>query len=237
VAPVLAVCLLLALGMPATAGSSDASWSTNKEQFRKGSDVLITLENTGSEDLTFESPWRVEDEAGNELATMSWEEHEQTLEPGDSLEWSYPQDFNHCGSDGACTTVGGNLLAGRYEAVVETSVGELRADFLVGRYFTLGFRCCPTDEFVVFVAEEKPARRMSRQARKDTKTLAVSGIVRGKASYNPDWSYTMGPRSIVLGEVFIEVCDAAPSYVEENQDEWRGQRWCPWSSYVERRGR
>jgi hypothetical protein len=78
---------------------------------------------------------------------------------------------------------------------------------------------------------------MRREAAAEDKTLIVSGIVRDAARYNPDWSYTMGPGTIVLGEVFTEVCDANPNHVENNRRAWMGQRWCPWSSYVEREDR
>ncbi|MFN2388618.1 MAG: hypothetical protein ABR575_03290 [Actinomycetota bacterium] len=55
--------------------------------------------------------------------------------------------------------------------------------------------------------------------------------------YNPAWSYTVGPSSIFVGEVFVEVCDASPEYVEENRREWLGEQWCPWSSNVQAVGR
>jgi hypothetical protein len=47
----------------------------------------------------------------------------------------------------------------------------------------------------------------------------------------------MGTRSIVLGQVFTEVCDASPTYVQNHRADWLGRRWCPWSSYVKRAGR
>jgi hypothetical protein len=37
--------------------------------------------------------------------------------------------------------------------------------------------------------------------------------------------------------VAIEVCDGNPRYVQRHRDEWRGETWCPWSSYVEKVGR
>jgi hypothetical protein len=46
----------------------------------------------------------------------------------------------------------------------------------------------------------------------------------------------MGPHSIVLGEVFVEVCDGSPFYVQRHRKEWLGERWCPWDSYVKRIG-
>ena len=78
---------------------------------------------------------------------------------------------------------------------------------------------------------------MNEEAAAEDKTMIVSGIVRRGQGYNPDWSYVMGPRSIVLGEVFIETCDQAPESVEEHRKEWLGRRWCPWNSYVARAGR
>jgi hypothetical protein len=77
---------------------------------------------------------------------------------------------------------------------------------------------------------------MTAQANSDEKTLIVSGIVRRQVLYNSRWDFSMGHRSIELGEVFIEVCDGAPRYVQRHRDEWFGQRWCPWSSFVKRIG-
>lgn len=172
---------------------------------------------------------------------MVWSDEERTVAPGDSRTWEYPQDFNTCGSDGACTTIGGTIPAGNYRAVVESSVGTLEAPFLTGQTFTLGFRCgdtCLHDDFIVFVAREKARAAMEEEAARPyaDRRLIVSGVVRGPVRYNPAWEFSMGARSIVVGEVFVEVCDGNPHYVERNYDEWRGERWCPWSSYVKEAG-
>ena len=67
----------------------------------------------------------------------------------------------------------------------------------------------------------------------------MSGIVRQRdRDYNPDWSYSMGHGSIVLGDVFVEVCDAqSPGTSRTIAAQWMGDRWCPWSSYVASEGR
>jgi hypothetical protein len=62
-------------------------------------------------------------------------------------------------------------------------------------------------------------------------------IVKAKANYNPDYSYHLDPATIDFFEFAIEVCDAAPSYVEENLDDiggalLPGNGWCPWTSRV-----
>jgi hypothetical protein len=67
----------------------------------------------------------------------------------------------------------------------------------------------------------------------------VSGvIVRGRAKYNPLWSFHLRPDSIYFFELQAEVCDANVVYVEQHLDELGGSFlprsfWCPWSSYLE----
>ena len=133
---------------------------------------------------------------------------------------------------------------GRYIARFRTSVGRFTDEFEIGAYFQLGFRCEDTgdcdavDPFVFYVTKEKPIRQLRNDLERPAgDRRIVSGIVQLGQPYNPHWSYVMGPGSIVLGEVFIETCDAHPQHVEDNRDEWLGDRWCPWSSYVQSEGR
>jgi hypothetical protein len=207
-----------------------------------GTGARITLFNKGDSVLTFENPWVIRDSQGQPHGRFVWVEgSERILAPGESRTWHWDGTPNACGSDGACTDIGGMSGADRYTATVRTSAGKVQVSFLVGRYFTLGFRCgdsdCDYDPFAVFVARHGAMRTMMHEARSSEKTQIVSGIVKGAAPYNKNWSYTMGPRTIVLGDVFTEVCDANPRYVEDHRRAWRGERWCPWSSYVKKIGR
>jgi hypothetical protein len=106
-----------------------------------------------------------------------------------------------------------------------------------GAFFTLGFK--GSDQTFVILARKQQAIRALRAdlAKPVPERRIVSGIVRAKRPFNRPWSYTMGPQSIVLGQAFIEVCDASPTYVENHRADWLGQRWCPWSSYVKHAGR
>jgi hypothetical protein len=106
-----------------------------------------------------------------------------------------------------------------------------------GQFFTLGF--AGSDRTFVLLAQEKKAIRELRAdlAKPRSERRIVSGIVRAGKPYNEPWSYTMGSRSIVLGQVFTEVCDASPAYVQNHRADWLGRRWCPWSSYVKHVGR
>ncbi|MGH2806165.1 MAG: hypothetical protein ACRDKT_02700, partial [Actinomycetota bacterium] len=123
--------------------------------------------------------------------------------------------------------------AGKYVVFAPVGGRQLQDTFLIGSYFTLAFREREHLSFVVYVARQRPIERMMQEAESEEKTLIVGGTVRrGQAPYNTDWSYTMGPRSIRLGEVWVEVCDAAPGYVQRHLDDWVGEAWCPWSSYV-----
>jgi hypothetical protein len=236
------VAALLCLPIAGAFGAGDARLRTDKERYRRKQPIEIVLRNTGNQAIRFQSPWRVVDHQGDTVARFFWSDGQRTLAPGARKRWIWDSTPNDCGSDGACTQVGGYVRAGRYTAVVRAAGTSLRARFYIGRYFTLGFRCgqdpdCQEGTFVVFVAKHRAMRRMAKEAKEEDKTLIVSGIVRGGKRYNRPWSYTMGPRSIVLGEVFTETCDASPQYVEENRQDWMGERWCPWSSYVKKVGR
>jgi hypothetical protein len=72
----------------------------------------------------------------------------------------------------------------------------------------------------------------------ETEATSVMGtIIKAPAPYNPPWSYHLDPASISFFAFAIEVCDAAPQYVEEHLSEvggalLPGSIWCPWSSRV-----
>jgi hypothetical protein len=59
-------------------------------------------------------------------------------------------------------------------------------------------------------------------------------IVRGpgQADYNAPWTWHLDPQEIEMAEFTTEVCDAEPSYVEENVAEFVDVvgRYCPWSA-------
>ena len=224
----------LLLGAPASAGTSEVDLSTDRSRYLPKRTVEITLSNPTGETITFENPWTVERVSGEEVASFTWEETTK-VEPGGNLTFQWGQWRAHCSSASDCA-YDGYAGPGRYRARIVSSAGTLLARFEIGRYFTLGFRKRPKVEFTVFAAKREAVKQMRAEAGSEDPSLIVSGIVGSERRYNEDWSYTMRPGSIVLGEAFIEVCDAAPEYVEENLEDWRGERWCPWSSYVKRVG-
>ena len=237
----LTLCLLSVLAaLPATAQTvapADPELTTDRQRYRSEAPVTITLMNQAEYPLSFENPWRVENSQGETVARLTWADEANPVGQGDTRTWTWDQSPNDCGPDG-CTEVGGYVPPGRYTAIVETQDGPARTSFLIGEYFTVGFDSRPNIEFVVFAAERTAVEQMREQAAAEDKTMNVSGIVRpGRTGYNSDWKFTMAPTSIILAEVWIEVCDGSPYYVERNRDEWKGERWCPWSSYVKRVGR
>jgi hypothetical protein len=56
----------------------------------------------------------------------------------------------------------------------------------------------------------------------------------GQAGHNAPWSWHLDPEQIQMAEVTIEVCDARPSYVEENRDYFLDTlgTYCPWSAQL-----
>jgi hypothetical protein len=235
---------LIALG-----GLSNASpiiedlsiYETDKHRYLEGEEVAITIANDTNRTHTLDSDWVIKrDKTKKAVATYVFTNDEAELEPGEKVTWLWDQ-YTRC--YGACQNVweGEPVGPGQYRVVLDAS-GPLKTTFRIGEYFTLGFRCddtdcVPTDPFVVFTHRPKAVAQMRAEAKAEEKTLIISGVVDHETRYNPSWSFKMAPGSIVLGEVFIEVCDQNPHQVEENREEWMGERWCPWSSYVEKVGR
>jgi hypothetical protein len=54
----------------------------------------------------------------------------------------------------------------------------------------------------------------------------------GRAKHNAPYHWHLDPQDIAMAQIAIEVCDAMPSYVEENVDEFVGTvgRYCPWQA-------
>jgi hypothetical protein len=51
---------------------------------------------------------------------------------------------------------------------------------------------------------------------------------------DPQWSWHVDPNDVEFADFTIELCDAVPSYIEENKADWFDQvgQWCPWSARV-----
>lgn len=209
-----------------------------KRHHRPGAPVIAVLQNVSDERQRIDTPWTVTRAKNGEVVAQNhWSKGERWLAPGETAIWEWDQREGSYSSEPS--PPGGEeerVPPGGYVLTAGEDEPRLARRFHIGRFFTLGFEG-RDDTFTVFVNERKPIRLMKAEAEAEDKTLIVSGIVREEARYNRGWSYTMGPGSIVLGEVFIEVCDASPRYVERHKKQWLGERWCPWSSYVAKIGR
>jgi len=202
-----------------------------------GDPIAIRLTNPGKTTVTMGKTWDLNWLDGDGSAFYQWPDEEVELEPGESRVWTWDQRINAC--YGECQNVreGDPAEPGRYAVTTTFDAMSITIRFSIGQYFTLGFDQREKIEFAVFVAEQPQIDQMTDQAHADEKTLITSGVVRKGGRYNPDWNFTMGPYSIALGEVFMEVCDGSPWYVQKHRKEWLGERWCPWGSYVKRVGR
>ena len=219
-----ATAILMALGVGATAGPGVA-FGTGRARMLDTEDVTLRLTNTTNHRIEL---------FGGTIRAAADGDLEVRLKPERRF---LPPDAEH-----AWTWIHQGD-AGRFVARFRTSEGRVKDHFELGAYFTIAFRCnespdeCP-QPFVIWVREERPIRQLRKDLEQpESQRRIVSGIVRPAKPYNRDWSYTMGPGSIVLGEVFTEVCDAHPNYVENHRRRWMGQRWCPWSSFVVSEGK
>ncbi|HEV2756735.1 MAG TPA: hypothetical protein VG318_13275 [Actinomycetota bacterium] len=229
---------LLTLGLAAPTTAAGKTFELHlKSHHRPGAPVIIVLQNLSDEAQRFGSPWTITRAKSDEVvAQFHWSRAEQRLAPGETAIWEWDQREGPHNTEPAPPEEGALAGPGGYAVAIETPERTITRRFQIGRFFTLGFEGRDAS-FVVFVNERKPIKLMRAEANAEDKTLIVSGKIRGERRYNRDWSYSMGPGSIVLGEVFIEVCDGSPRYVERHKKDWLGKRWCPWSSYVAAAGR
>ncbi len=227
-----------ALVVPAPLGAAEKIFEAHlKRHHRPGAPVVAVLQNVSGERQRIESPWTItKAKTGEVVAQIHWTKSERALAPGETAIWEWDQRRGSYSTEPSPPEEEERVGPGGYVLTMDEDDPRLVHRFHIGRFFTLGFEG-RDDTFVVFVNERKPINQMKVEAEAEDKTLIVSGIVRDGARYNGDWSYTMGPGSIVLGEVFVEVCDASPRYVEKHKEQWLGERWCPWSSYVAATGR
>ena len=106
-------------------------------------------------------------------------------------------------------------------------------------YFEIGFPTLAEGRFVIALndtAKIEQARKAVTDPEQNPHSV-MGIIVKSAAAYNPPWSYHLDPATIEFFELAIEVCDAAPQFVEDHLAEACGAflpdcRWCPWSSKV-----
>jgi hypothetical protein len=67
----------------------------------------------------------------------------------------------------------------------------------------------------------------------ETRVPAFQTLVDG-TDCDPQWSWHADPNDVEFADFTIELCDAVPSYIEENKADWFDQvgQWCPWSARV-----
>lgn len=229
------VVFLLASGTLTYASEKEPTLAADRQRYVPGQDLVITLTNQTDRSLTFQNPWVIET-GGERAAQVSFPD--RRLAPGESRQWKMLLDPCTPEITPPCEEPTRHFAGGRYRALVQTSAGTLVDRFRIGEYFTLGFRKS-AHTFVVYPIDPETIRQMEQEVAKPEvkRNLITAGIVRWARPYNSAWSFTMSPPTIITGEVFIEVCDASPEYVEKNRDQWTGKQWCPWSSYVKAIGK
>ena len=66
--------------------------------------------------------------------------------------------------------------------------------------------------------------------------LHINGVIaKGNGGINKEWSWHFSESEWSLTELSFEICDAWPSYIEENLETWLEEvgSFCPWASRVE----
>ena len=61
-------------------------------------------------------------------------------------------------------------------------------------------------------------------------TIPAGELVCEPTAWNEPWTWHLAPDSVRFAEVTAEVCDGAPSYVEEHCASFGAGQYCPWSA-------
>jgi hypothetical protein len=137
------------------------------------------------------------------------------------------------------------LIAGALAKLIQRAVLLKGEPWLPSRWEVNVFRC---GQLI-----PKPSRSSTNfimvRALLASRTDVSSGRIlygSGRARHNAPYHWHLDPQDIAMAEYAIELCDARPSYVEENVDEFVGTVgcYCPWHArlvelrdYTSRAGR
>ncbi|MDO8616728.1 MAG: right-handed parallel beta-helix repeat-containing protein [Dehalococcoidia bacterium] len=92
------------------------------------------------------------------------------------------------------------------------------------------------EQFRVWVTNAAIGQLFDLQAGRSSASIPAGRIVAGpgQAGHNAPWSWHLDPEQVQMAEVTIEVCDARPSYVEENLGYFLDTlgTYCPWSAQL-----
>lgn len=88
------------------------------------------------------------------------------------------------------------------------------------------------ESFVVRASDPETIRLGYENLRGGLSVFPIGPLRAGDGGFNTPWSWHLDPDRVRFTEVAIEVCDGAPSYVEEHVDEYTQIGYCPWGGRV-----
>ena len=93
------------------------------------------------------------------------------------------------------------------------------------------------ETFQVWVTNPNTVEQLlALQAGESTATIPNGRILAGPGDgdHNAPWSWHLDPEDIEMADLTMELCDGAPSYVEEHLAEFTDTvgRYCPWAAQL-----
>jgi hypothetical protein len=103
-----------------------------------------------------------------------------------------------------------------------------------GQYFTVQVG---KDSFVMYVTDKTAIQLATENYQGKNRTFPSGRIEPGHGGYNWPWNWHYIPESVRMVEASIEVCDGAPSYVEDHVNDFVSIGYCPWCAKIIKVGR
>jgi hypothetical protein len=91
-----------------------------------------------------------------------------------------------------------------------------------------------SEQFAVRVTDQTTFEHLSARMHSGTTGVILGRVAAGHGGFNGPWSWHLVPGTIQVADFAIELCDATPSYLEANPDEWirTVKNYCPWGAKV-----
>ena len=108
----------------------------------------------------------------------------------------------------------------------ESSTGpDLHRDFIVD---------VNGERFIMRAIDPTTIQQAVNILNREENLFPIGPLRSGNGGFNTPWSWHMDPAEVRLTEVSVEVCDAMPSFVEENLNNFLRPEvgYCPWSARI-----
>lgn len=105
------------------------------------------------------------------------------------------------------------------------------------KYITFAMEDNKTESFIVKTDNEQLITQAKASLQSNSNLIVTGKVLEGNGGFNiksdkSSWNWHFDPTTVSFADFTIEVCDARPTYVAENINDWKGKQYCPWGARI-----